>query len=166
MADEETVVEATAAPPASSKKWILIGIAVAFLLGGGSAALFSGVFSEEEEVSAEPEEPVEEVNEIFEMQPVVINLSDASELHYLRLGLSFGLFNPNPGSPVINKEMMLPRLKDYLLTLIGEKSVSELAGPAGREALKQQILEGANGQLLTSGQGKILEVYLTDYIIQ
>jgi len=161
----------SAEPPVSKgrgKKWVLLGLGFSVLAIG----LFGVVYFFRVSSEAEPAEEVEavateqEVNEVFQIRPFVINLADPDGIHYLRLGLSLGIFNPKPGSLVIDKNVLLPKLKDYLLTTVGKKSLSEIVSPDGRVKLKREILKGTNRLLLSNSKAKVLEVYLTEFIVQ
>ncbi len=168
-------------PPVSKgrgkKKWVLLGIGFLVLEIGVFGVVYFFGLSFEAESSEETEEieeveeveevePERQVNEVFEIRPFVINLADPDGIHYLRLGIGLGVFNPKPGSPVIDKDILLPKLKDYLLTVVGRKTLSEIVSPEGRVKLKREILKGTS-RLLPSSKGvKVLEVYLTEFIVQ
>ena len=66
----------------------------------------------------------------------------------------------------MEEQFFMPKLKDYLLSAIGQKTALEIASPAGRESLKQEILEGANQLLPPAAGAEILEVYVTEFIVQ
>ena len=157
-------------PQQSSKsnKLLLIVIPLLTLCIGVLTGLYLfGAFSDQSEASAEePVAPEEEVTEVIQLPPLVIHLADSSGLHYLRVGLSFGVFNPEVGGALMEEQFFMPKLKDYLLSAIGQKTALEIASPAGRESLKQEILEGANQLLPPAAGAEILEVYVTEFIVQ
>jgi flagellar FliL protein len=147
------------------KKWILISAGAGVLLIVISAAVlyFTGLLTGDE---AE-EELVEQaaVNEVVALESLVVNLADAEEIHYARVGISLGISNPQPGTPVIDEQLMMPKLKDRLLDSIGKKTSSEMVLAETKNGLKEEVLESVN-QMLPSAGGKVIEVYFTEFIIQ
>lgn len=150
--------------PRSSRKWLFISLGgVLAIVGTVTGLYFAGLLPG---VSAdEPEEPQETVTEVFELEPLVVNLADREQIRYLRIGLSLGIFNPGGKAPLIDNQILLPKLKDYLLTTLGRKDASQLTLPETKNALKKELAEGIN-QMLGAAEGKVLEVYITEFIVQ
>lgn len=149
----------------SSSKLLLIGIGLLIVV----AAVLGGLYflgSSEEPTNTEPVQVEEKVNEVLQIQPFVVNLADDAGIHYLRLGIGFGIFNPGKDATTIDEDVLLPKMKDYLLRTIGQKTAAQMVSPQGREDLREQILAGANEILSPLDKGKVLEVYLTEFIVQ
>lgn len=151
-----------------SRKWILIaaGLIVLIALGGG-AVYFIGFSAEPEEVEAEPPTvPMpNEVNDVLALEPLVVNLADEGDLRYARIGVSLGLVSKSPGEPIIDEKLVIPKLRDRCLVLVGQKTSQELATPEVMESLKQAIANFIN-EGLEPDQGRVSEVYFTEFIIQ
>jgi len=158
--------------PKSKLKWILMAAGVLLILVlGGVGAWASGLFdsmlgepaAETEEVAAP--QPAEEANEVVKLDPVVVNLVPGSQMSYARIGVSLGVYNPKPGTPVLNEELAVPKVKDRLLGLVGEMNSDELLKPETKETIKKDLITFVN-QLIEEPGAKVEEVYFTDFIIQ
>ncbi len=161
--------------PKSKLKWIIIaaGVLLVLALGGVGAwagGLFDSVLGEqaaetEEAAAVEPAKPAESANEVVKLDPVVVNLIPGSRLNYARIGVSLGVYNPKPGTPVINEELAVPKVKDRLLSLVGGMNSDDLLRPETKETIKKNLLSFVN-QLIEEPGAKVKEVYFTDFIIQ
>jgi flagellar basal body-associated protein FliL len=165
----ETLPETTAEQAAKRKRpksrfLLLGGLFLVTALGTSSALYFSGVFSEP---STDTAEVKVSVNEVLQLDPFVLNLagSSAVELHYLRVGLGFGFYNPAPKHPVVDPRMLMPKLKDSLLISIGKKTAEEMVAVDGKENLKLVVGEAVK-QVIPPDRGQLLEIYVTEFIVQ
>ena len=153
-----------------SKKWILIavGLVVLLVLGGGAVYYFIGFSAEAEEVEAEQasvHQPPDQVNDVVALEPLVVNLADQGDIRYARIGVSLGLASASPGEPIIDERLIIPKLRDKCLVLVGQKTSQELGTPEVMADLKQAIASFIN-QELDPSQGRVNEVYFTEFIIQ
>ena len=59
-------------------------------------------------------------------------------------------------------------MRDTIITALMGKTLPELEGEKGREALKLQIKKNMNHILTSSGEmkGTVLDVYFSEYLIQ
>jgi flagellar basal body-associated protein FliL len=165
----DTTPETTAERPVKKRKrgkrpMIFLGLFLFLALGAGSALYFSGFLSAKSQDAAEARIAV---NEVLQLEPFVLNLagSSALELHYLRVGLSFGFFNPKPKHPVVDPRILMPKLKDSLLITIGKKTAEEMVAADGKENLKQAVAEAVR-EVIPPDRGRLLEIYLTEFIVQ
>jgi flagellar basal body-associated protein FliL len=152
-------------PKPGKRRLLLLGIFVLVLgLAVASVVYFSGLLSPESPQSAEVKISV---NEVLQLEPFVLNLAgnSALELHYLRVGLGFGFYNPTPKNPVVDPRMLMPKLKDSLLVNIGKKTAEEMVSADGKESLKQAVAEAAKG-VIPPERGQLLEIYITEFIVQ
>jgi flagellar FliL protein len=149
-----------------SKKWLFIIVGLVVLLGGAGGAYYFLGFSAEAEVVEEEQvaQDLNEVNDVFQLEPLVVNLAD-EELRYARIGVSLGLVSSKPGEPIIDEKLMIPKLRDRFLVLVGQKTSAELAANEVKEDLKKSIAEFIN-EGLDPELGRVTEVYFTEFIIQ
>jgi len=167
MEDQNPAESEQAAPKSGSKKWLLIIAGLVVLLaGGGGAVYFFGFNAQAEELEEEPTaQGLNQVNDVFELQPLVVNLADDDDIRYARIGVSLGLVSARPGELIIDERLMISKLRDKFLVLVGQKTSAELGATDVKEDLKQSIADFINKGLDPS-LGRVSEVYFTEFIIQ
>lgn len=138
MADEETDEEEAAAAAAAKKKKMVIGAVLAagavykFVLSGGEPP---------PDALAAVDDPVEVViaeGEIIAIPEMTLNLADADELHFARIGLAVILLE---GEDPVIAGTKTPIVQDVVLTVVGDMTFDELRAPGAKEALKETISE-------------------------
>ena len=173
--------EQAATPSGSGSKKMIIGGALAFLVIAVGAPL--GYFlslpavqpekkeeievdkvPEEKEVAPEHEseelaanEDEEMIGAIVPFDTFLVNLSGGK---YLRVQLQAELVTPD-----IPKRMyarMVP-IRDEIISVLTQKSASDLEDSAGKEKLKGKIIEIMNSQLRRED---VRKVYFTQFVIQ
>lgn len=168
MPEENQNTGQTEEKKSGGKKWLFLSIGlVVVLVASGTAAYLFGFFpGSEEEVSEEAtEEAMIEVTEVINLQPLVANLSAESKMSYARIGVTLGIYNPNPGIEVFDRELMIPKIKDQFLASVGQKTSNELLDAYVKETLKLELQEQINAMLPDEG-GRVVEVYFTEFIVQ
>ena len=121
-----------------------------------SPVLFSGKSAESEK--ATETKATEGVN--FSLEPFVVNLMDQGGTRYLKVSVQLELSNPKVSENAKNKT---PQIRDAIITLLTNKTSEELITPEGKLLLKDEIKQRAN-QIL--GEGNVINVYLTDFVMQ
>ena len=166
MEDQNPAGNEEAGVKGGPKKWFLILVGLVVLLGGAGGAYYFFGFSAEAEVAKEEPtaEDLREVNDVFQLEPLVVNLAD-EEIRYARIGVSLGLVSAKPGQPIIDEKLMIPKLRDRFLILVGQKTSAELARDEVKENIKAAIAEFIN-RGLDPNLGRVSEVYFTEFIIQ
>jgi len=166
MEDQNPAEEQQAEAKGGSKKWLFIVVGLVVLLGGAGGAYYFFGFSAEAEVVEEetPLAELSEINDVFPLEPLVVNLAD-DEIRYARIGVSLGLVSAKPGEVIIDEKLMIPKLRDKFLVLVGQKTSDELASTEVQENLKQAIADFIN-EGLDPKLGRVSEVYFTEFIIQ
>ena len=165
MADEK-VDESSATSAGSSKKLIiLVVLAVAVLAGGGGAVWFlMGSSSDGEshgsEKTAQKDDHSKEPGPIKELDPFVLNLADREELRYLKMTIQLEL---DQAETETEFEMRVPAIRDALLVLLTSKESHHLRTVNGKRRIRDEIMSRANRLM---HNGKITNVYFTDFIIQ
>lgn len=122
--------------------------------GGGAAAPVEGEEAAAEEADAEPElEPGATV----QMEPMSLNLAEG---HYLRIGVAVQVTADVEGEEFETYEM--PKIRDLVIATAGGRQMDELATAAGREALKAELLHGAQ-ELMPE---EVYDLFLTELVMQ
>ena len=144
--------------PKKKSKLLIIIIAVVVLLAGAAGAYFF-VFKGKE--GADKKETIKESSGVnFAFEPFVVNLMDSGGSKYLKVSIQLELSEAKLMEKAKNKT---PQLRDAIITLITNKTSEELISAEGKIILKDEIKQRAN-QIL--GEGTVLNVYLTDFVMQ
>lgn len=139
-------------------KFIILGVVIAVLAGGGYFAWAKFFQRKTENSSHAP--PKKEEKTVFEMDTFLVNLADASGKRYLKVSMKLEV----TGAQVVQElEGRSFELRDSILMLLSGKEFEDIASPSGKMGLKQEIMARFN-KTLKSGQVK--EVYFTDFIVQ
>ena len=143
-------------PKKGSKKKLLIIIVAAVVVLGVGAAYLLGVFGGGKSATATPAPtPTSVPGLVLAVDPISINLADG---HYLRLGLGLQLTDK-----VAKADEPAPaQALDLAIVIFSGHTVAEVSDPATRDALKAQLLAG----LATAYEGKVMDVYLMNYVTQ
>jgi flagellar protein FliL len=89
----------------------------------------------------------------------VLNLADADQRSYLRVGIDLGL------NRELKREEPTPiaQVRDAILSVLAEGKVDELMTPAGKTKLKENLLRALKEHVPQLG---VEEVYFTEFLIQ
>lgn len=150
---------------------MLIGIlaGVLVLLLGGSFFLVTKLTAQpaaeagaEEEGGhkAEKKKGKEAKVEKYEVKDLILNTGDGSSARFVKIGLALEIDDPKLAKELEEKEY---RVRDLLINLVGHRTAVELANADVREELRGQILDELNASV---GDGHIVEVFFSDFIIQ
>lgn len=152
----------TAAKPApnSSKKWLVIGLALMLaLLGAGAAGwFFLSSQAPNEAPSAAPAQPPT----FYALQPFTVNFNDDSG-RMLHLGLSLELEDPSSAQHLAN---YMPEIRNRILLLLAEQPADRLETANDKRRLAEELralfsqpFDGVNGF-------PVRQVLFTDFIVQ
>ncbi len=100
-----------------------------------------------------PPDPV-----LFDLGDFTTNLSDASELKYVKTGVTLELSNKSLENEVQGNE---PLLRDCIISLLNAETSDDIMG--NRTNLKNEIVSQLNKRLNT---GEITNIYFSDLIMQ
>ncbi len=139
---------------------VVVAAVVLALAGGGFFFLTMNKKAEEapkEEVKQEKKEPG--IFYQFE-DPFIVNLAEVNAERYLKVNPVFEV-DKEEVLEEINKK--LPEIKDILITIFSSKSLDDVMPLAGKDRLKQEIMDKVNEIL---SQGKVVGVYFSEFVIQ
>jgi flagellar FliL protein len=165
--------EATAKKGGHSNLVPAIVIAVG-LLGGGffmgkSPAAPPAAQAHADEKPAHKAEP--EVKEeathgpVQNLEPITLNLADG---HFLKIGLALQLAEAEGGGHGAAEELPSAKALDLAITLLGEKTMDDLASPKARELVKKELskrVSMAYTDPLTH-EPLVTKVYFTEFVMQ
>lgn len=123
-----------------------------FMGSGGSAAPAGG-----DPAVVEEAEPELEPGATVSMESMSLNLAEG---HYLRIGVAVQVADGVDAEEFETYEM--PKVRDLVIATAGGRQMDELATAAGREALKSELLHGAQEML----PEEVYDLYLTELVMQ
>ena len=156
--------EAAKTPKKSKKMLIIIILAVVILLGGGAGAYFGGFIGSKEakeNVELGPDGKPVEKSVFYTLPEFLVNLNSNGKANatFLKATVILEVAHKEDISKI---EGNLPRLLDAVNTYLRELRPSDLAGSAGIQRLREEILLRANK---TMGDVKINDVLFKEIIV-
>ena len=170
MADENNEQEAAdAAPKKSKKKLIFIILILMFLIAGGTGGFFYwrhrsaqkqlAVMAEAEKQEKHTGGEEQEVAEVVELLPFIVNLADREEPKYLRmtvsLGIGEGTEKPDP--------LFTTKVRNAILAVVTTKTADQVLTVEGKTELRKEMLEAAKSCV---NKPEVRAIYITDFIVQ
>jgi flagellar FliL protein len=148
---------------------LLIGVMMMLMLGLGG-----GLFMMWNQLSAlnaqsvadaggKPDEVVsleQSLGPIFSLDTFIVNLADKGGTRYLRVTMDLELGNSDLEDELYKR---LPQVRDSLLMILPSKRFEDISTVQGKTALRDEMLEALNGYL---GQGKIINIYFKEFVVQ
>ena len=147
-------------------KWVIIGVVVLVLAGGGYVGWtmlgpqpdLPGPDGGKPPATAAVEES--EVGVMFDMDPFVVNLNETGGKRYLKSKIEIEFVGEEVRKELTNR---LPQLRDVILLHLSSKTLDEIRNVDGKIELKNALIKRIN-QVLK--QGKIRNLYFTQFVIQ
>lgn len=134
--------------------------------------------AEEEEEAEEPEDTGgknnslkgaipkdEDVKEIVELQPFIVNLADEGEARYLRMSVSLGIGGGEGGGGGHDKPspLLITRVRNAMLAVLSNKKSDDVLTNEGKAKLRKELLKAAK---TAAEEAHIEAIYITDFIVQ
>ncbi|HQZ95563.1 MAG TPA: flagellar basal body-associated FliL family protein [Pyrinomonadaceae bacterium] len=108
--------------------------------------------------SAIPED--EEVKQIVELPPFIVNLADTEQARYLRMTVSLGVAGEESEKP---DQLFITRVRNAMLAVLSEKSSEQILTAEGKTKLRKELLQAAKA---ASTEPEVKAIYITDFIVQ
>ena len=147
-------------------KWIIIGVVVLVLAGGGYVG-WTMLNPQPDQTGADGGQAPDteavkeiEVGAMFDMDPFVVNLNEAGGKRYLKSKIEIEFVGEDVRKELTNR---LPQLRDVVLLHLSSKTLDEIRSVDGKIELKNALIKRVN-QVLK--QGKIRNLYFTQFVIQ
>ncbi len=131
---------------------VIAALAYQFVLKGSPAP--------QEATDSPPEDIALVEGEVAPIPELVVNLADADEIHYLRLGIAAVL---EKGIAASSVEKELPKINDVVIDIVSTKTFTELRAPGATVALKQEISTAARAAFDDS---TVVRVIFTTFVMQ
>lgn len=155
-------------------KWIIIGIILLAVLGGGgwfAYTKFIAAPSGDQAATEEGQEGGKKGDEVgadadegetqlVSLQSFVVNLADPLGRRYLKLTLDVEVRDAKASEELTKEE---PKVRDAVILLLSSKTFADLQSYEAKLELKNEIVERLS-QII--GESKVLRVYFTEMVIQ
>jgi flagellar FliL protein len=169
MSNTPTAPAPAAAPaaadaPKKSRKglFIIAGVALVAVLGGGGAAYWMFFANAP---AAEAAEPAEEAGPgaAVALDPFVVNLADAGGTRYLRVSLSLVVADEAHAAEVAESEVTRARIRSAVLELLSLQTADRLITPDGKAEVKKAIAEAASHAVADL---HVSDVLFSEFVVQ
>lgn len=157
---------------------ILMGLVLVLVLGMGGGMFM--IWSKLSAVSAKAVVPEtgadtisdkakpEEIGAVVSMDTFIVNLADPGGNRYLRVTMDLELAGKpadKSGGKAAGDELAkrMPQIRDAILMILSTKRYADISAPEGKSALREEIVNAANGLLASS---QVSRIYFKEFVIQ
>jgi flagellar protein FliL len=157
---------------------ILMGLVLVLVLGMGggmfmiwtklSAASPKAVVPEAGAEAVSDKAKPEAIGAVVSIDTFIVNLADPGGNRYLRITMDFELAG-KPADKSAGKtagdelSKRMPQIRDAVLMILSTKRYADISTTEGKTALREEILNAANGLLASS---QISRIYFKEFVIQ
>jgi flagellar protein FliL len=164
---EEQVEQTEKAPKKKRGKLLLILILAVVLAGGGGAGFYFGKVraaakpegEKAESGKHEGEAGEENIKQVIELAPFIVNLADKTDSRYLRMSISLGVAEAEEKVD----PLYTTKIRNAILATVTNKSSEEILTTEGKAKLREEILKAAQS---ATKKPEVLAIYITDFIVQ
>jgi flagellar FliL protein len=112
------------------------------------------------EKKEEPPPSAMDAGPMIKLSSLVVNLNEASCRHYIRTTIVLEVAQKEWVDEV---QRRIPLLTDMIIVTLGDKKLTDLKGPQGKEELRKELLVKA-GKTLASP--RIRQIYFDEFLLQ
>jgi len=167
MSEEQT--KKTAPSSATGKKpkstaVMMIGVALAAVIGGGGSAWF--VMQRNRGVEASRGASGSTAPQyLIHLEGFTVNLADPEETHFLRATIDLGIDRLPDGADREKPaaQLPVPRIRDAILSVLTTCKADALLTPEGKAQLKKSLIDALNHNVPEIG---VRDVYFTEFLVQ
>ncbi|RKY36502.1 MAG: flagellar basal body protein FliL [Candidatus Omnitrophota bacterium] len=175
MADPEVVEEGKEAEKPSAKKsplsMVMVIAIVAIILALVAAFLLVKALTPQKgqgvQPQAEPKQEQVEEGEIKSMghlysfeNPLIVNLAGTNAERYLKVEMSLEIDSPRVKTELDSRK---PQILDLLINILSNKTLDDISTTAGRNMLRQAMIDKINAKLET---GRLKNIYFVEFVVQ
>ena len=161
--DKKEQVAGEEAPPKKGGlvKWIIIGVAILLVLGGGGFVSWKTFLNPSPKEVKEESAPVNvELGPTFPLETFIVNLAGAAGERYLKVRMELEL---KESSLATQLEKRTPQIRDTILLLLSSKTFDDIATFRGKTKLRNEITARLNAVLPPAS---IKKIYFTEFVVQ
>ncbi len=104
----------------------------------------------------------EDVTQVVELKPFIVNLADTDESKYLRMTVSLGVGGEEGGGHGPD-QLLMTRVKNAMLAVLATKTSEDVLSVKGKAKLRKELLKAAQ---TVAEDAHIEAIYITDFIVQ
>jgi flagellar FliL protein len=102
----------------------------------------------------------EEIGAVVSVDTFIVNLADPGGNRYLRVTMDLELAGKTAGDELAKR---MPQIRDAILMILSTKRYADISTTEGKTALREEIVNAANGLLASS---QISRIYFKEFVIQ
>lgn len=153
----------------SPLKLIILAVVVLLVLGGGAGGAYFFFFTKggghgegkkAESEQSEAKKGKAEKAILKNMDPFIVNLTDAQGTRYLKAVIQLELDSELAAQEIDEK---IPPIRDDIISLLSSKSFEDISTEPGKRELKRAMLERTNKYLQ---KGQVTRIYFTEFVVQ
>ncbi len=152
-------------PPKSRFGWkiIALGVAVILIVAGGSSYAIWKHFRGAGTAAAAGKVKKETVQGTLNLEPFLVNLADKDAVRFVKVTFRLGITEKGAEEEIGKNNVFLAAARDAIISLLTAKTSEEILSPEGKGKLRQEVQTKLNPVM---PKGKILEVYIVDFVVQ
>lgn len=104
----------------------------------------------------------EDVKQVIEVPPFIVNLADAEQARYLRMTVSLGVGGEG-GEKEKPDAVFLTKVRNAMLAVLAEKTSDQILTVEGKSKLRKELLKAAQA---AAAEPEVIAIYITDFIVQ
>lgn len=145
--------ETTSGPARRPMRLVLVAVVLVLLLGGGATAYLLTRGSGHDPAAAP------KPGAVVDLEPLTLNLSDG---RFLKVGLSLQMSADAPVASGSDPGVNGAKARDAAIGIFGQRSYEQLLPANGRAV----ALRALNAEVRKRYDGEVLQVYLTEFVMQ
>ena len=162
MADK--VAEETApAKPRFGWKVIVIGVAAILIVAAGGTFGVLKYLRAAGTAAAAEKAKKETVQSTLNLEPFLVNLADKEAVRFVKVTFRLGINLKGVEEEIGKDNVFLSSTRDSIISILTAKTSDEMLTKEGKEKLRQEVQTRVNAVL---PKGKVLEVYIVDFVVQ
>lgn len=130
------------------------------LLGGGGFGAYLFFFKKAPPPETTEHAPVVAQPVMHQMDPFLVNLADPGGKRYLKVTMQLSMESATALNDLQNRTVVV---RDGVIMMLSGKTFDDISSPAGKMALKREIMARINKSLT---QGQVKEIYFTEFLVQ
>ncbi len=99
----------------------------------------------------------------YDLKPINVNIAQTKGTRFLRLDVTLVVSEPKMLDDLVKFN---PLMIDRVILAASRRTIDELEGPKGREALKRDIISEINAAIKGKLKGAVIDVYFKEFLIQ
>ena len=145
----------------SSRRILFLGLGLVLAAGAGGAAWL--LLRSKPAPPTAKTKPATEVKTVLHLEGFIVNLADAEENRFLRVGIDLGVDQESSEGSAEQKGTSQARIRDTILTVLTTWRSDALLAPHGKTKLKEDLLRALRERVPELG---VREVYFSDFLVQ